>query len=691
MRLSRLRAGRFLSACGGYSTGDASSKFAALAAAAGAAGAVIAAGRDRRSELPKPWLRCEVPEHMAAVAPKPIDLPLGSKLVMSADCGGTTTRLMLYSVNPNDEIVPKQEAPGTLISEEKYPNIAFKSLQDIVRTFLTQDCHLPGDASVTVAVFALAGVPMNNQVRFTNLDWFVKGSEIEEEFKIGKVELINDFVAQGYGMLTLGDKEVRKLNDVDPQPGAPICCVGAGTGLGQCFLVADPSTGEYRCFPSEGQHGDFGPRGAGSDEQQLDMLKYLKIKYSGAGSRISIERVVSGTGICNIYEYLAFRHPDRVDKEIHKAHLARPKDAGIIAANMKPGSICEQAMKIFADCYGAQCGTFSLYVQPFGGCYLTGGVTQKNAQWLLDEGSFMDAFYDKGRLTGVLRQVPLLIVNSDDMGQKGAHLRAVKLLKEEVKNQARRLFDKLDINKDGVLKAGELKALFQVVGNQLGPDRDTLAEKLLGELDADHNGEISFDEFLRGFYKVPSKLIQDSPLRTSEAEAPAPSWKREELVAPPDRGNDAESQAQLAEVLRQFQSRSRRQYIDPFEAKNAPVFQTVLWKSYPKEDRMKEDTWLRRQYWINTIGAICYHSVTENKALLYCSKKDLAYGEITEIGYDETACKHWIFKLQPKPQNGTTLAPTEFAASTKEIYEAWLTQLRKLQKEAQEEIAKGLL
>jgi len=128
----------------------------------------------------------------------------------------------------------------------------------------------------------------------------------------------------------------------------------------------------------------------------------------------------------------------------------------------KPDSICEEAMQMFADCYGAQCGTFALYVQPFGGVYLTGGVTQKNAQWLLDEGSFMDAFYDKGRLTEVLKKVPLLIVNSDDMGQKGAHLRAVKLLKEEVTSQAKRLFHALDINKDGVLRASELEALFNV-------------------------------------------------------------------------------------------------------------------------------------------------------------------------------------------------------------------------------------
>ena len=63
--------------------------------------------------------------------------------------------------------------------------------------------------------------------------------------------MINDFVAQGYGMLTLGDHEVTRLNDVEPEANGTIACVGAGTGLGQCFLVADKN-GEYQCYPSEG-------------------------------------------------------------------------------------------------------------------------------------------------------------------------------------------------------------------------------------------------------------------------------------------------------------------------------------------------------------------------------------------------------------------------------------------------------
>jgi len=646
-----------------------------LAAAAGAA-TLLASVQQRQQERDcGRTSRCEV---QRTVSLREV-VPDGGRLVLSADCGGTTTRLMLYSVDADDAILPKQPAPGTLLREIKYPNIAFKSLKDIIHLFLTQDCGIK-DAQPTVAVLALAGIVMNNQCRFTNLDWIVSGHDLENDLKIGKVELINDFVAQGYGMLTLNDSEVIKLNDAVPQQGATIACIGAGTGLGQCFLVAD-STGDYRCFPSEGQHGEFGPRGAGSDELQIELLKYLKIKFSG-WNRISVERVVSGTGICNIYEFMAYKNPKEVEAKVHKQHLLNPKDAGVIAGNAWPGSLCEKTLKIFASCYGAQCGTMALFVQPFGGLYLTGGVTKRMAEWLLEEGSFLAAYFDKGRLSPLLEKVPLMVVKSDDMGQRGAHLRAVRLLKEEIMHQAERLFAELDVRKEGVLKVDELDTIFK----NLEKSDAKLAAMVVKDLDVNKDGQVDFAEFLKGFTKLPNKLIVDSSiLHPTESDREEGQMSREELVAPPSRGLDMESQAKLAEVLSQYQSRSRRKYINPFEDRNAAVFRTVLSKLVASGDMAHEDDWLERDYWINKRGAICYHSVTENKALLYCTKNDLANATIEEVKVPSSSLKPWVFRLHPKPQNGTTLAATEFAVSSKEMMDCWVWQLRTLQKEAREE------
>jgi len=277
-----------------------------------------------------------------------------------------------------------------------------------------------------VACFAVAGVAQQNQCRLTNLDWLIDGPGLSAKFEIPTIEIINDFVGQGYGVLTLGDGELIHLAGPSPTPGGTVACVGAGTGLGQCFLTPS-ADGEYQCFPSEGGHAEFAPRGAGNDETQIDMLRYLKVKFSG-WNRISFERVVSGRGICNVYEFLAYKNPHRIDKDVHEQHLAERENAGIIAKNAIDGSLCKESLKLFADCYGCVCGTFALQVMPFGGLYLTGGVTQKLQSFLQNDGTFLAAYSDKGRVSPMLQDIPVFFVKGDDMGQRGAHLRAVRLL-----------------------------------------------------------------------------------------------------------------------------------------------------------------------------------------------------------------------------------------------------------------------
>jgi len=278
-------------------------------------------------------------------------------------------------------------------------------------------------------VLAIAGIVTQNQCRYTNLDWVVDGEELGRTFSIPRVEIINDFVAQGYGTLTLADSEVSKLHDAPPRKGAPIAVIGAGTGLGMCFLTLGPS-GQYEAYPSEGGHIEFAPRGQGSDETQIDLLKHLKVRLSG-WNRVSIERVVSGLGICNTYEFLAYKYPKRVNKEVHTEFMRRPTDASIIAKGNSPGSLCEEALQIFAACYGAHCGSAAISFMPFRGIFVTGGVTGKLAEWLQRDGTFMEAYRDKGRVSPMLSAIPLYLVKGEDMGQRGAHLRALLLLKEQ--------------------------------------------------------------------------------------------------------------------------------------------------------------------------------------------------------------------------------------------------------------------
>lgn len=123
------------------------------------------------------------------------------------------------------------------------------------------------------ACFAVAGPVTNNTVSFTNRkEWSINGNDIQETFKIRTVKLVNDFVAVGYGLLTLNEEtECVELQKAPKVPGAPIACIGAGTGLGECFLTVGPNS-QYVCYPTEGGHTEFAPR------SQVSIL-FLKFYY----------------------------------------------------------------------------------------------------------------------------------------------------------------------------------------------------------------------------------------------------------------------------------------------------------------------------------------------------------------------------------------------------------------------------
>jgi glucokinase len=143
--------------------------------------------------------------------------------------------------------------------KKTYLNQDYASFGEVVRAFLAEAAV---SKPPVTACLAVAGPVKNNIVRFTNRDsWEIDGDKIGEELKIKKVLLINDFVAAGYGVLTLNtDHECITLQRAVKQTTAPIACIGAGTGLGQCFLTPDGESGNYSCFPSEGGHAEFAPR-----------------------------------------------------------------------------------------------------------------------------------------------------------------------------------------------------------------------------------------------------------------------------------------------------------------------------------------------------------------------------------------------------------------------------------------------
>lgn len=336
------------------------------------------------------------------------------RYLLAGDIGGTKTILRLVAAD-NDSF--------TNCYEKEYVSMAFPDLVPMVESFLSeaenQDCY-PG--APTRACFAIAGPVVSNTSKLTNLTWNLDGSRLAQELQLEVVTLINDFEAVGYGVLGLNDADIRVLQPglIDPQ--APIAIIGAGTGLGQGFVI--PQGKRAKIFPSEGGHVDFAPR----SELEFQLLRYLLDKYQI--TRISVERVVSGQGVVAIYQFLRDRgmgqeSPELAEivntweKQAGQAKTVDPAAAISKAAQKGEDNLAVQTMDLFVSAYGAEAGNLALKLLPYGGLYIAGGIAAKNLS-LMTNDRFLDAFTHKGRMSQLLEDIPIRIVLNPQVGLIGA-------------------------------------------------------------------------------------------------------------------------------------------------------------------------------------------------------------------------------------------------------------------------------
>lgn len=345
-------------------------------------------------------------------------------VLLAGDIGGTKTILCLvYSENSeNGEKLPKQ----ITLYEKYYPSQEYDDLVPMVQEFLTKAKEkLQQEIKVKNACFGIAGPVVNNTSELTNLSWSLTGDRLKKELSLERVDLINDFAAIGYGILGLDKDDLLTLQDIEPSPHTPKAVLGAGTGLGECFLTPLGSA-YYQVFSSEGSHADFAPR----NQLEFELLTYIQDKYNL--SRVSIERVVSGMGISVIYQFLRHKYPEKESEELKEFYQNWEKgeetdlSAEVSRSAMNnDDSLCQQAMEIFISAYGAEAGNLALKILPYGGLYVAGGVVTKIIP-LLEQGGFMEAFKAKGRMTPLLSQMPVHVVLNAKVGLIGAALRAAK-------------------------------------------------------------------------------------------------------------------------------------------------------------------------------------------------------------------------------------------------------------------------
>jgi glucokinase len=306
-------------------------------------------------------------------------------MILAGDVGGTKVHLALY-----DFVDGKLES----FRDERYAAKNYSGLEEIVREFQGAD-------TVTAACFGVPGPVRDGRLRLTNLPWTLDSRELTVSLGINHVFLINDLEANGYGVEELSADQVYTLSEGDSSHMGNRALIAAGTGLGEGLLIWNGRT--HTPYPSEGGHTDYAPR----NEDEIDLLRFLKQKYNG---RISQERVVSGPGLTNIYEFL--REVRGIDEPAWLAERMAVEDPNAVITELAMAAkseICEKTLDMFVSAYGAEAGNLALKLLSVGGVYVGGGIAPRILEKLKD-GRFMKAFTDKGRLSQLLVNMPVRVI-----------------------------------------------------------------------------------------------------------------------------------------------------------------------------------------------------------------------------------------------------------------------------------------
>jgi glucokinase len=330
--------------------------------------------------------------------------------VLAGDIGGTKTLLHIAEVSgPYIETLHRAR-----FASQDYADFA-----DLLAEFLG---HTPPSlrTSLSAACFGVAG-PITGpeqgprQARVTNLPWRIDQDKLREQLRLQRVRLINDFYATASGIEALDSDDLATLNTATPQSGAPRLVVGAGTGLGVAQLLW--CDGHYHAFASEGGHIHFAP----TDALQAELLAYMQKQYE----RVSYERLVSGGGLAHIYTFLAQRG-QRIAAAKTETITGSPDPAAAIVKLARSGDgLAGQAVALFISIYGAVVADLALVALAYGGVYIAGGIAPKLLQEMR-EGGFMAAYERKGRMSPLVKQMPVYIILSEDIGLLGATLVAAQ-------------------------------------------------------------------------------------------------------------------------------------------------------------------------------------------------------------------------------------------------------------------------
>jgi glucokinase len=322
-------------------------------------------------------------------------------MLLAGDIGGTKSLLSYYT---------RDGERLTCGYSKRYDSQAYGSLDLLVKEFV-RECG----GKIDAACFGVPGPVADGQVQTTNLPWRLTERELEASLGIPKVRLVNDLVAMAAAIPHLDPTAFVTLHpgrgtDHPPRDGVKIV-IAPGTGLGHAAIHT--VGGRHFILGSEAGHIDFAPRNG----VEFDLLCHLQKKI---GNRVSVERLLAGPGIANIYAFLK-ESGYAEERQALRDEAAKLGESAAISRFALEGEdrLAVRTLELFTSILGSHAGNLMLTFLATGGVYLGGGIPAKILPKLTD-GTIIPDYTAKGRLSPIVEATPLSVIKDDTAGLFGA-------------------------------------------------------------------------------------------------------------------------------------------------------------------------------------------------------------------------------------------------------------------------------
>jgi glucokinase len=330
------------------------------------------------------------------------------KLNISIDVGGTNSRLKCEIVE-NEKVISTSREYSKIVGSKAALG---KFIQASIKNF--------SDLKPDKCVAGFAGAIIDRkEVAITN--WQDRPViSLNDMFQWGLPEntfMVNDMELASYGLLDMRDNdlipsEICKVlympEDLSRKYADNMLLIAPGTGFGTGSIVEVKTKSKeriYEVISSEIQHIQIPPL----DETHEKMIQLIFGKKENRNF-LNYEDFVSGQGLEDSYSAL-LRLNGRKPSE---------KNAGEIAQSAlnKTDETAMKALDYFYRITGRLVQAMSLMVQPYGGVFLCGANTEKNADFIPNSG-FLYEMHNCLVRKQLLEQYPVYIVAKPDINIAG--------------------------------------------------------------------------------------------------------------------------------------------------------------------------------------------------------------------------------------------------------------------------------